>query len=175
MLAMSTKTEPITPASVAEFPAEVATLVWESPQPRQTGGVNAIWNVISFGGSSAVANLDTTKLTDEGSTRTVLVVAGVLVVAAFVLIGVTIWFWRNTVPDPDALESLAFFEERVVDGDQEPDVVQRQRTARRVSEGDRHHGLHFPARHHRDADASADRTETSERSDGRRMRRRRDH
>lgn len=121
-----------------------------------------------------MANLDTTKLADEGSTRTVLVVSAVLVVAAFVLIGVTVWFWRNTVPDPDALESLVFFEERVVDGTQEPDVVQRQRTMRTTSEGGKHHGLHLPVRHRREADSKADRTETTERSDGRRMRRHRD-
>jgi hypothetical protein len=153
---------------------EVATLVWESPEPRQTGRVNAMWNLLSFGGSSVVANLDTTKLSDDGSTRTVLVVAGVLVVAAFVLIGVTVWFWRNTVPDPDALESLVFFEERVVDGTQDPDVVQRQRMVRTTAEGDRHHGLHLPVRPRRSIDSSADRTETSERTDGRWLRRHRD-
>lgn len=133
-----------------------------------------MWNLRSFGGSSVVANLDTTKLTDDGSTRTVLVVAGVLVVAAFVLIGVTVWFWRNTVPDPDALESLAFFEERVVDGTQDPDVVQRRRLARATPEGDRFQGLHLPVRHRRIPDASADRTETSGRADGRRLGRLRD-
>jgi hypothetical protein len=133
-----------------------------------------MWNLLSFGGSSVVANLDTTKLTDDGSTRTVLVVAGVLVVAAFVLIGVTVWFWRNTVPDPDALESLVFFEERVVDGTQDPDVVQRQRMARTTPTDERHHGLHIPVRHRRGIESSADPTEVSERSDGRRSRRHRD-
>lgn len=62
-----------------------------------------------------VANLDTTRVTDEGSTRTVMIVSLTLVAVAVVLIAVTLWFWRRTVPDPDALESLAFFEERVID------------------------------------------------------------
>lgn len=172
---MSIKAEPITPASVAEFLAEVATLVWESLQTRQTVSVSGIWNVISFGGSSFVANLDTTKLTDDGSTRTVLIVSAVLVVAAFVLIGVTFWFWRNTVPDPDALESLVFFEERVVDGTQDSDVLQRQRTARVSPKEEKHHGLHLPLRHRRDGGSSLDRTEVSERSEGRQQRRHRGH
>jgi len=175
VLATSTKTEPITPASVAEFLAEVATMVWESLRSRQTGGVNAIWNLISLDGSSVVANLDTTKLADEGSTRTVLVVAAILVIAAFVLIGVTIWFWRNTVPDPDALESLVFFEERVVDGAQEPDVFIRQRSARTATDGDRLRNLHVPVRQRRSGISRTDRTETSERPEGRRLRRHRDH
>jgi hypothetical protein len=133
-----------------------------------------MWNLFSSGGSSVVANLDTTKLTDEGSTRTVLVVAGILVIAAFVLIGVTVWFWRNTVPDPDALESLIFFEERVVDGEHEPDVVQRQRMERTIPADGRNNGLDLPVRYRRRFDPSADPTEVSERLDGRRSRRRND-
>lgn len=77
--------------------------------------------------ASVVANLDTTRVTDEGSTRTVMIVSLALVAIAVVLIGVTVWFWRHTVPDPDALESLTFFEERVVDGTEEVSALRRER------------------------------------------------
>lgn len=87
--------------------------------------------------ASLVANLDTTRVTDAGSTRTVMIVSLVLVSIAVVLIGVTVWFWKHTVPDPDALESLTFFEERVVDGTEEVSVPRRER---------RHH----IGRHHRE-------------------------
>lgn len=76
---------------------------------------------------SVSANLDTTRVTDDASTRTVMIVSLVLVIVAFVLIGVTLWFWRHTVPDPDALESLAFFEEKVVDGAEDVTVSDRRR------------------------------------------------
>jgi hypothetical protein len=137
--------------------------------------VNAVSNLLAFGGSSLVANLDTTRLTDEGSTRTVLIVSAVLVIAAFLLIGVTIWFWRNTVPDPDALESLVFFDERVVDEESPSEVVQRKRTARVSPDEDKQHGFHLPHRQRRNGDAAADRTEVAERSEGRRRHRQRDH
>lgn len=77
-----------------------------------------------------IAKLDTTRVGDAGSTRTVLLVSAVLVIFAFALIGVTVWFWRNTVPDPDALESLATFEERVIDGTEDPEVERRRPTTR---------------------------------------------
>lgn len=54
-----------------------------------------------------VAELDTTEVSDSGNTATVLVITLLLVVAALVLAGITIWYWRNTVPDPEALASLA--------------------------------------------------------------------
>lgn len=54
-----------------------------------------------------LADLDTTEMSDSGSTRTVLAITLVLVIAAFVLGAVTVWYWRNTVPDPEALAPLA--------------------------------------------------------------------
>lgn len=80
--------------------------------------------------SFLLASLDTNRVTDEGSTRTVMIVSAVLVIVAIALLAVTIWFWRNTIPDPDALEPLAFFEERVVDGADEVVSAPRQRRRR---------------------------------------------
>lgn len=54
-----------------------------------------------------VAELDTTKVSDSGSTATVLIITVLLVMAALVLAVITVWYWRNTVPDPEALASLA--------------------------------------------------------------------
>lgn len=54
-----------------------------------------------------VAELDTTEVSDSGSTATVLVITILLVMAALVLAVITVWYWRNTVPDPEALASLA--------------------------------------------------------------------
>lgn len=106
-------------------------MVWDCPESRQTVGVVVLAaDVLSSGKAfllAVLANLDTTSVGDAGSTRTVLFVSAALVLAAFVLIGVTVWFWRNTVPDPDALESLAFFEERVVDGTEEIGVTEKRR------------------------------------------------
>lgn len=53
-----------------------------------------------------VAELDTTEVSDSGSTATVLVITVLLVVAAIALAAITVWYWRNTVPDPEALASL---------------------------------------------------------------------
>lgn len=154
----------------------MASLVWDCGQPRQTVGVNAaVSALVSIGDaidSVIVANLDTTRVTDEGSTRTVMIVSAILVIAAFVLIGITVWFWRNTVPDPDALETLVFFEERVVDGAQEP-FEQRRRNARDDARHVRE-GRHLPRPHRRSHSASSDRTETTKRSEGQRKRRQRE-
>jgi hypothetical protein len=111
------------------------------------------------------ASLDTTRVTDEGSTRTVMIVSGGLVVVALAVIGVTIWFWRNTVPDPEALESLAFFEERVVDGSEDADTVQRRRPALSEREPIERGRLHLPHRNR------VDRGESSEEPHGDRRRR----
>lgn len=56
---------------------------------------------------SVVAQLDTTEVTDSGSTRTVLAITVLLLLAAVALAGITFWYWKNTVPDPEALASLA--------------------------------------------------------------------
>jgi len=53
------------------------------------------------------AQLDTSEVSDVGSTRTVLAITALLLVAAVVLAGVTVWYWRSTVPDPEALSSLS--------------------------------------------------------------------
>lgn len=54
-----------------------------------------------------VAAVDTTEVSDSGSTATVLVITVLLVLAALALAAITVWYWRNTVPDPEALASLA--------------------------------------------------------------------
>lgn len=114
-----------------KYSLEILSVVWDCLEPRQTVGVMSFGaEVLSSGKASlaaVLANLDTTSVGDAGSTRTVLFVSVALVLAAFLLIGVTIWFWRNTVPDPDALESLAFFEERVVDGTEEIGTTEKRR------------------------------------------------
>lgn len=53
-----------------------------------------------------LAELDTTEMSDSGSTRTVLAITLILVIAAVVLGAITVWFWRTTVPDPEALAPL---------------------------------------------------------------------
>lgn len=133
-----------------------------------------MWNLLPVG-SGVLANLDTTRVTDSGSTSTVLIVSGVLVLAAIVLIVITVWFWRNTVPDPDALESLVFFEERVVDGAHDPDGPARQRSMRSSDPDSSHGRAHLPRLHRKDRADDADRTELSERSDEQRHRRQRRH
>lgn len=54
-----------------------------------------------------IAKFETTQVSDAGSTRTVLAVTFLLLVAAVALASVTVWYWKNTVPDPEALASLA--------------------------------------------------------------------
>ena len=56
--------------------------------------------------------LDTTEVTDAGSTRTVLAITALLLIAAVVLAVVTVWYWKNTVPDPEALASLTEMSEK---------------------------------------------------------------
>lgn len=57
--------------------------------------------------TAIIAGLDTTEVSDSGNTRTVLAITVLLVIAAVALAAVTVWYWRNTVPDPEALASLA--------------------------------------------------------------------
>lgn len=53
-----------------------------------------------------LAELDTTEMSDSGSTRTVLAITLLLVIAAAALGAITVWYWRTTVPDPEALAPL---------------------------------------------------------------------
>lgn len=150
--------------SVAEIRPEVGYLVWESIDRRQTGrvatiAVNVLSSVLTVGHSNFIANLDTTRVTDSGSTSTVVIVAGVLVIVAFVLIGFTIWFWRNTVPDPDALESLVFFEERVVDSAPDPRDEHLRRPKRGADDDRNHERRHVRRKERVDRDPALDRTE----------------
>lgn len=143
--------------------------------------IPAATNVVSirtFGGRfldlAVLAKLDTTRVTDAGSTRTVLIVSGVLVLVSGALIAATVWFWRNTVPDPDALESLAFFEERVVDGVEDAEAAGRQRRPqleRRTRTGQRSGGHLRLHRGTRNRDSS-DLREVTESPAGDRRRRR---
>lgn len=58
------------------------------------------------------AAIDTESVSDSGSSITVLVVALTLVALGIALLGVTVWFWRLTRPDPDALGPLAVMSDR---------------------------------------------------------------
>jgi hypothetical protein len=56
--------------------------------------------------------IDTERVSDSGSSITVLVVSVSLVALGAALLGVTVWFWRLTRPDPDALGPLAVMSDR---------------------------------------------------------------
>lgn len=58
------------------------------------------------GGVSWLAGIDTRSVGDTGSSVVVLVVALALVAAGVALTGITVWFWRSTRPDPEALAPL---------------------------------------------------------------------
>ena len=62
--------------------------------------------------AAVLAQMETTEVGDAGSTRTVLVITAVLVVAAVVLSVITVWYWRSTVPDPEALAPLVEMTEK---------------------------------------------------------------
>jgi len=53
-----------------------------------------------------LAGIDTRSVGDTGSSVVVLVVAMALVAAGVALTGITVWFWRSTRPDPEALAPL---------------------------------------------------------------------
>ena len=57
-------------------------------------------------------SVDTTTITDSASTNTVLVVTGMLVLAGLAMVGLTVWFWRTTQPDPEALGPLVTMSRR---------------------------------------------------------------
>lgn len=56
--------------------------------------------------------IDTESVSDTGSSATVLAVTLGLVALGVALLGVTVWFWRLTRPDPDALGPLAVMSDR---------------------------------------------------------------
>ena len=58
------------------------------------------------------AAIDTESVSDSGSSITVLAVSLTLVALGIALLGVTVWFWRLTRPDPDALGPLAVMSDR---------------------------------------------------------------
>lgn len=58
------------------------------------------------------AAIDTESVSDSGSSITVLAVSLTLVALGVALLGVTVWFWRLTRPDPDALGPLAVMSDR---------------------------------------------------------------
>ena len=58
------------------------------------------------------AAIDTESVSDSGSSITVLVVSLTLVALGIALLGVTVWFWRLTRPDPDALGPLVVMSDR---------------------------------------------------------------
>lgn len=65
-------------------------------------------------GSSVRAedSIDTTTITDSASTNTVLVVTGMLLLAGLSMVGLTVWYWRTTQPDPEALGPLVTMSRR---------------------------------------------------------------
>ena len=58
------------------------------------------------------AAIDTESVSDSGSSLTVLAVSLTLVALGVVLLVVTVWFWRLTRPDPDALGPLVVMSDR---------------------------------------------------------------
>lgn len=58
------------------------------------------------------AGIETESVSDSGSSNVVLAVTLLLVVAGIALTVVTVWFWRNTRPDPEALGPLLVMSER---------------------------------------------------------------
>lgn len=59
-----------------------------------------------------LAGIETESVSDSGSSNVVLAVTVLLVVAGIALSVVTVWFWRNSRPDPDALGPLLVMSER---------------------------------------------------------------
>ena len=59
-----------------------------------------------------IGGIDTQRVSDTGSSVTVLTVTILLVVAGIALSVVTIWFWRTTRPDPEALGPLTVMSRR---------------------------------------------------------------
>lgn len=53
-----------------------------------------------------LAAVDTRSVGDAGSSAVVLIVSIGLVLAGIGLTGITVWFWRSTRPDPEALAPL---------------------------------------------------------------------
>ena len=58
------------------------------------------------------AAIDTESVSDSGSSITVLAVSLTLVALGIALLGVTVWFWRLTRPDPEALGPLSVMSNR---------------------------------------------------------------
>lgn len=58
------------------------------------------------------AAIDTESVSDSGSSNTVMIVSVGLILFGVALLGVTVWFWRVTRPDPDALGPLAVMSDR---------------------------------------------------------------
>lgn len=56
--------------------------------------------------------IDTESVSDSGSSFTVLAVTLVLVALGITLMAVTVWFWRLTRPDPEALAPLSVMSDR---------------------------------------------------------------
>jgi|GEM_PF-426932 len=61
---------------------------------------------------SWLASIDTESVSDAGSSNTVLAVTIALLVLGVGLLAVTVWFWRVTRPDPDALGPLIAMSDR---------------------------------------------------------------
>ena len=57
-------------------------------------------------------SIDTESVSDAGSSNVVLAVTLALVVIGSALLTVTVWFWRSTRPDPDALGPLVVMSEQ---------------------------------------------------------------
>lgn len=59
-----------------------------------------------------LTGIETESVSDSGSSNVVLAVTVLLIVAGVVLTIVTVWFWRNSRPDPDALGPLLVMSDR---------------------------------------------------------------
>jgi len=59
-----------------------------------------------------LTTIDTESVSDAGSSNVVLVVTLALIVLGIGLLGITVWFWRATRPDPEALGPLVAMSDR---------------------------------------------------------------
>ena len=59
-----------------------------------------------------LTTIDTESVSDAGSSNVVLAVTLALIVLGIGLLGVTVWFWRATRPDPEALGPLVAMSDR---------------------------------------------------------------
>ena len=72
---------------------------------------------------ASTLGLDTTSVSDTGSTRVVVIVTLLLLILGISLVVLNVWLWRKTTPDPEALGPLVEMSSRKF---AELDVIQQR-------------------------------------------------